>query len=43
MAISPDKKFLLVAGNPNVRIFDIEETLNIALTNSHIQQDFSGN
>ena len=40
MAISPDKKMLLVAGDPKVRIC---ETLNIALTNSHIQQDFSGN
>lgn len=42
LTISPDKKFLVVAGNPNVRIFDIEETLaTSALASTTNSPDFS--
>lgn len=30
MAISPDKRYLAVAGNPNVRLFGVQETLQTA-------------
>lgn len=43
MTISPDKKYLAVAGNSNVRLFDIDETLTMALSSQSDQiQDFSG-
>ena len=41
LTISPDKKYLVVAGNPNVRIFDIEETLSTAALASTTSPDFS--
>lgn len=41
LTISPDKKFLAVSGNPNVRIFDIEETLATSALASTTSPDFS--
>ena len=41
LTISPDKKFLVVAGNPNFRIFDIEETMTTSALASTNSPDFS--
>lgn len=43
LAISADKRFLAVAGNPNVRVFDIRESTMQAALNSNTDIDMSGN
>lgn len=41
LKISPDRKFLVVAGNPNIRVFDIEDTLSISALAATNSPDFS--